>query len=125
MDSGMFRPAMLAAVEALSNPPSWYENLNTVYRKRREIVYKIMDALDCTYRKDQVGMFVWAKINDSQMNGFELVDKLLEQTGVFVTPGGIFGSQGDNYIRISLCSNEPLLTKAYELIIKEKSFAKK
>jgi len=118
MDSGMFRPAMLAAVKALANPPSWYENLNTIYRKRRSIVYRIMDALNCTYRKDQVGMFVWAKINDTQINGFELVDQLLEQTGVFVTPGGIFGSQGDAYIRISLCAKESLLTKAYDLIIK-------
>jgi len=125
MDSGMFRPAMLAAVEALGNPSSWYENLNAVYRKRRAVVYKIMDALNCTYCKDQVGMFVWAKIKDPQMNGFELVDKLLEQTGVFVTPGGIFGSQGNSYIRISLCSKESLLTKAYELIIKENAYAKK
>lgn len=116
MDSGMFRPSMLAAVEALGNPPSWYEKLNAVYRKRREIVYQIMDALNCTYNRDGVGMFVWAKIKDPQINGFELVDKLLKRTGVFVTPGGIFGSQGDTYIRISLCANEELLTKAYELI---------
>jgi len=102
MDSGMFRPAMLAAVEALQNPPSWYKNLNVVYRKRRAVVYKIMDALNCVYNRDRVGLFVWAKIKDSQLNGFELVDKVLAETGVFVTPGGIFGSQGDDYIRISL-----------------------
>jgi len=116
MDSGMFRPAMLAGVEALKNSSSWYKNLNQIYRRRREIVYKIMDALDCVYNRDSVGLFVWAKIKDPQMNGFELVDKLLAQTGVFVTPGGIFGSQGDDYIRISLCANEEILNKAYELI---------
>ena len=116
MDSGMFRPAMLAAVEALKNPPSWYENLNAVYRERRAVVYKIMDALNCAYRKDQVGLFVWAKIKDPSINGFELVDKLLVEKGIFVTPGGIFGSQGDDYIRISLCAKETVLSKAYELI---------
>lgn len=120
MDSGMFRPAMLAAVEALQNPPSWYKNLNVVYRKRRAVVYKIMDALNCVYNRDRVGLFVWAKIKDSQLNGFELVDKVLAETGVFVTPGGIFGSQGDDYIRISLCANEETLTKAYELISQRK-----
>ena len=64
-------------------------------------------------------MFVWAKIKDPSLNGFELVDTLLEQTGVFVTPGGIFGSRGDRYIRISLCAKETLLTKAYDLIIQK------
>ncbi len=120
MDSGMFRPAMLAAVEALGNPSSWYKNLNTVYRKRRAVVYKIMDALNCVYNRDGVGLFVWAKIKDPQINGFELVDKLLAATGVFVTPGGIFGSQGDHYIRISLCAKEETLIKAYELISERK-----
>ena len=119
MDSGMFRPSMLAAVEALANPTSWYKNLNEVYRKRRTVVYKIMDALNCEYNQDRVGMFVWAKIKDPTLNGFELVDKLLEQTGVFVTPGGIFGSQGNHYIRISLCAKEQLLMKAYNLIIQK------
>ena len=119
MDSGMFRPSMLAAVEALANPTSWYKNLNEIYRKRRTVVYKIMDALNCEYNQDRVGMFVWAKIKDPTLNGFELVDKLLEQTGVFVTPGGIFGSQGNHYIRISLCAKEQLLMKAYNLIIQK------
>ena len=119
MDSGMFRPSMMAAVEALANPPSWYKNLNEIYRKRRTVVFKIMDALDCAYNQNSVGMFVWAKIKDPSLNGFELVDTLLEQTGVFVTPGGIFGSRGDRYIRISLCAKETLLTKAYDLIIQK------
>ncbi len=120
MDSGMYRPAMLAAVEALGNPASWYKDLNDVYRKRRNIVYKVMDALDCVYDRNGVGLFVWAKIKNPDINGFELVDKILEETGVFVTPGGIFGSQGDHYIRISLCASEETLNKAYQLISQRK-----
>ncbi|MEL6924755.1 MAG: aminotransferase class I/II-fold pyridoxal phosphate-dependent enzyme, partial [Bacteroidota bacterium] len=104
MDSGMFKPLQLAAAKALDNPDSWYENLNHIYRQRQQKVFDIMRALDCTFDESQIGMFVWAKIPPRYKNGFEVTDIMLREAHVFITPGGIFGSQGDEYIRISLCS---------------------
>lgn len=104
MDSGMFKPIQLAAAKALQLNDQWYQDLNEIYRKRREKVYELLNILGCTYDSQQVGMFVWAKIPDSYQSGYELSDKVLEDTGVFITPGSIFGTNGDHYIRISLCS---------------------
>ncbi|MEO0900058.1 MAG: aminotransferase class I/II-fold pyridoxal phosphate-dependent enzyme [Bacteroidota bacterium] len=104
MDSGMFLPMQQAAVEALSNSYNWHSDRNTVYAERRELVYKILDQLDCAYNKEHVGMFVWARIPESIQSGKEYSDLLLNQARVFITPGFIFGSEGDKYIRISLCS---------------------
>ncbi|MEL6865888.1 MAG: aminotransferase class I/II-fold pyridoxal phosphate-dependent enzyme [Bacteroidota bacterium] len=104
MDSGMFKPLQLAAVEALAQPKEWYEKLNMVYRSRREKVYAIMDRLNCVYNKGQAGMFVWAQIPDHYQDAYQLSDELLYGADVFITPGGIFGSQGNRYVRISLCS---------------------
>ena len=112
MDSGMFKPLQMAAVKALHNPPSWYRNLNAVYTERRERVFRLMDTLGCTYRTDQVGMFVWAEIPEHYADGYELSDEALYQAHVFLTPGGIFGSQGKRYIRISLCSEGLLYEEA-------------
>ena len=112
MDSGMFRAIQVAAVEALSNPPSWYENVNKVYSKRRKIVEEIMIMLGCTFDKSQSGLFVWGKIPESIPDVESFVDEILIKTGVFITPGFIFGSQGNRYIRISLCADEDLLTDA-------------
>ncbi len=112
MDSGMFRAIQVAAVEALSNPPSWYENVNKVYSKRRMIVEEIMTLLGCTFDKSQSGLFVWGKIPESIPDVESFVDEILIKTGVFITPGFIFGSQGNRYIRISLCADEDLLTDA-------------
>lgn len=103
MDSGMFKPLQLAAVEALQNSPQWYTDLNKIYRQRRAKVYELLDILDCKYDKNGVGLFVWAKIPKGYKNGFALANEILEKCHVFITPGGIFGSQGDEYIRISLC----------------------
>lgn len=104
MDSGMFKPLQLAAAAALQAPAEWYEALNAKYRRRREKVFELMDLLGCVYNPGQVGMFVWARIPESYQNGYELSDDILHGAHVFLTPGGIFGSQGDRYIRVSLCS---------------------
>ena len=125
MDSGMFLPLQLGAVDALNNPPSWYENLNTIYAKRQKEVFKIMDALDCVYQKDQGGMFVWAKIPKGYKDAFELSDEVLNGTEVFVTPGGIFGSQGNHYLRISLCNKVEVFQECLSRIKKWKTIVKK
>lgn len=106
MDSGTFLPMQLAAATALSLDNSWYTSLNDQYRSRREKVYHLMDILGCSYTKEQVGLFIWAKIPDNYKNGYALSDKILQESRVFITPGGIFGHAGDNYIRISLCATE-------------------
>ena len=116
MDSGIFLPLQLAAVEALGNPPEWYAGLNEIYARRREIVFDLLEVLDCTCDKHQAGMFVWAKVPDKYVNGEKLSDHLLKEASVFITPGFIFGSQGDRYIRVSLCTNESLLTEAKQRI---------
>ena len=102
MDSGMFAPAQLAAAHALALGQDWFDQLNAVYREREARVYALMDALDCSYDPDSVGMFVWGKVPDQVRDGYELSDKILYENDVFITPGGIFGSRGDRYIRISL-----------------------
>ena len=116
MDSGMFLPLQLAAVEALGNPPEWYAGLNEIYTKRREIVFDILDVLQCTYEKHQTGMFVWARVPVESGNGEKLVEYILQEANVFLTPGFIFGSQGNGYIRVSLCTKESLLNEAKKRI---------
>jgi aspartate/methionine/tyrosine aminotransferase len=106
MDSGMFLPVQLAAAKALSLGKEWYDGMNAVYRKRRVKAYELLNLLKCTHSSDQAGMFVWAKIPEHYKNGFELSDDVLYKARVFITPGGIFGSAGTNYIRVSLCSTE-------------------
>ncbi len=105
MDSGMFLPLQLAAAKALSLDKDWYNSINKIYRERRTKVFELLDLLKCTYAKDQVGMFVWAKIPANYKNGYELSDEVLYHSDVFITPGGIFGTAGDNYIRVSLCGS--------------------
>lgn len=105
MDSGMFQPVQMAAAKALSLGKGWYDEINAVYAKRREKVFELLNMLDCDYSKKQVGMFVWAKIPPKYPNGFALSDEVLYNANVFITPGGIFGSAGEQYIRISLCGS--------------------
>lgn len=116
MDSGMFRPVQLAAVKALELPASWYVELNEVYRKRKEKVCKMLNLLGCTFDDDAGGMFVWAKVPEGFKDGFEFSDFLLEKTHLFITPGGIFGSQGAEYIRPSLCSSVEVWEQAIHRI---------
>lgn len=105
MDSGMFMPLQLAAAKALSLGPDWYAYINTIYAERREKVYQILGMLGCKYEMTQVGLFVWAKIPDHYKDAYALSDEILYGSNVFLTPGGIFGSQGNRYIRISLCGD--------------------
>jgi aspartate/methionine/tyrosine aminotransferase len=116
MDSGMFLPAQLAAAKALQLPKSWYEEVNAVYKKRREKVFELLDLLQCVYDKNQAGMFVWAKIPAGYKTGYEVSDEVLYNTGVFITPGGIFGKAGDGYIRVSLCSAEERFAESIQRI---------
>jgi aspartate/methionine/tyrosine aminotransferase len=106
MDSGMFLPLQLAAAKALSLSPSWYETINNIYRDRKKAVEIFLNGLGCRYSKEQSGLFMWAKVPDGIHDGFAFSDLLLYKADVFVTPGGIFGSAGDNYIRVSLCAPE-------------------
>lgn len=116
MDSGMFLPVQLAAAKALSLGKEWYDGINAVYRKRRIKAYQLLDLLKCTHSADQVGMFVWAKIGDHYNNGFELSNDVLYNSRVFITPGGIFGSAGEKYIRVSLCATEEKFQESIQRI---------
>jgi LL-diaminopimelate aminotransferase len=118
MDSGMFRAMQVAAAEALSNPPEWYERVNSHYISRRKIVEDIMVMLGCRYDKKQVGLFVWGRIPDAIKDCESFVEDILTKVNVFLTPGFIFGSNGERYIRISLCANETTLTEAGKRIKK-------
>jgi len=112
MDSGMFKPLQLAAVKALKQPESWYRQLNRIYLQRRKIAFEILDSLQCRYDKNQTGMFVWAKIPKGSENSEIFSDTLLKNTGVFLTPGFIFGTAGKRYLRLSLCTEKNRLQEA-------------
>lgn len=116
MDSGMFLPVQLAAAQALSLNKDWYDEQNNMYGKRRELVYRILDALQCSFDRRQAGLFVWARVPDSVKDGYALSDDVLYQKNVFITPGGIFGQNGDKYVRVSLCQNVNVLQQALERI---------
>lgn len=117
IESGIFKPMQQAAVAALNNSKQWHkENNIEIYADRRKYAEEIMDMLGCTYDKNQVGMFLWGKIPDTYKSSEELADKILYQANVFLTPGFIFGSKGERYIRISLCCNKPMLKEALERI---------
>ncbi|MCA0396243.1 MAG: aminotransferase class I/II-fold pyridoxal phosphate-dependent enzyme [Bacteroidetes bacterium] len=118
MDSGMFLPLQLAAAKALQLDQSWYDSVNAVYAARREKVFKLLDLLQCRYDKNQAGMFVWAKIPHSYADGYALSDAVLYQANVFITPGGIFGSAGNKFIRVSLCCPEERIIQAFDRIEK-------
>ena len=123
MDSGMFKPLQLAAVEALSQGPEWFAQLNGEYARRRVLAGEIFDLLGVSYDKDSSGMFLWGKVPagmcgavEGVTSGQALSDKLLYEAGVFITPGFIFGSKGEDYVRISLCAKPEVLRKAAEKI---------
>lgn len=116
MDSGMFYPMQAAAAEALDLDVEWYRDLNRIYREREVIGFELLDLMGCSYAKPQSGLFVWGRLPEGAGDCFEFSDKLLYGCGVFITPGGIFGSEGNNYIRISLCSPVEVLLRAKERI---------
>ena len=105
MDSGMYFGIQQGAIEALGLSSEWFEQMNMVYKKRRAIIWEICDQLNCTYDRESSGLFVWAKI-PSNRTSQEMTDQLLYQNDVFITPGTVFGNQGEGYIRFSLCIDE-------------------
>lgn len=121
MDSGMFLPLQLAAAKALSLEKNWHDEVNGIYRARREKVYELLDILNCNYSKSQVGMFVWAAIPKENKDGYELADEILYNANVFITPGGIFGNAGNRYIRISLCGSVERFDEAIKRIKEAKA----
>ncbi|MCM1510078.1 MAG: aminotransferase class I/II-fold pyridoxal phosphate-dependent enzyme [Clostridium sp.] len=117
IDSGTFRGLQLAAAEAYQNSDEWHHEANyTIYKHRRSIAEKIMAALGCTFDPAQVGMFLWGKIPETCGSCEELTEKVLHEARVFITPGFIFGSNGDRYIRISLCAKDERMQEALERI---------
>lgn len=116
MDSGMFLPLQLAAAQALHLSDDWHHTLNNEYRRRREKVFDLLDRLHCSYSKQQEGLFVWARVPAGYKDGYALSDEVLYKARVFITPGGIFGSEGNGYVRISLCSTEANLVAATKRI---------
>lgn len=118
IDSGQFKPMQYAAVEALHATKEWYDGMNKVYRSRRDLAGRIMNILGCSYDENQVGMFLWGKIPADAEGSEAVADKVLYDANVFLTPGFIFGSQGDRYIRISLCCKNEALQEALNRIEK-------
>ncbi len=116
MDSGMFLPVQLAAAKALGLGKDWYEKVNNVYNDRKVKACELLDLLNCNYDKTQAGMFVWAKIPTNFKDGYKLSDDVLYNANVFITPGGIFGSNGNGYIRVSLCAPVEKFEEAIERI---------
>ena len=111
MDSGMFYGIQKGAIEALKCTKLWYLSLNSVYEQRRELVWKLADALNCTYDKSASGLFVWAKL-PAFVKAEEFIDVVLKNNHIFITPGTIFGSKGEGYIRFSLCASTEDLEEA-------------
>jgi aspartate/methionine/tyrosine aminotransferase len=114
MDSGMFRPLQIAASEALKLGHDWFDSLNDVYRSRRDLAEQVLERLDCSFDKNQKGLFLWARLSPKFNSSEELVDYLLYEHKIFLSPGFIFGSQGEGFIRISLCANEKQFETAIE-----------
>lgn len=117
MDSGMFKPLQLAAVEALNQSPEWFVKLNSEYVRRRVAAGRIFDTLGAVYDHDTAGLFLWGRVpsgyaKDGMSAGEEISERVLHQAGVFITPGFIFGKNGENYIRVSLCATTEVLEAA-------------
>ncbi len=118
MDSGMFYPIQAAAETALSLGEEWFEELNAIYYGREKQAYALLDALGCRYRPHQAGLFVWAELPEGyEGDSFSFSDEVMEQCDVFLTPGGIFGSEGNGYIRITLCCPEEQLKRATDNVV--------
>ena len=127
MDSGMFKPLQMAAVAALSQEPEWFRSLNEEYRRRRGLAGRIFDIIGAEYDHDSSGMFLWGRISSGNrfLNasagpevslGEQVSDRILYDAGVFITPGFIFGRNGRDYIRISLCAKPEVLERSAEKI---------
>ncbi len=118
MDTGMFYPIQAAAETALGLGREWFDELNAVYYRRERQAYALLDALGCRYRPHQAGLFVWAELPEEyEGDSFSFSDEVMERCDVFLTPGGIFGSEGNRYIRITLCCPEEQLRRATDNIV--------
>lgn len=111
MDSGMFFPLQAGAAMALRLPQSWFGEQNKIYMRRKEQISILATALNCSFTEDQTGMFLWCRV-PAGITSEAFVDHLLKQYHIFVAPGFIFGSQGEGYIRFSLCATEENIIKA-------------
>jgi aspartate/methionine/tyrosine aminotransferase len=112
MDSGMFYGIQKGAIEALRLDKNWFESQNEVYSKRRNILFELVEKLGCSYDKKSVGLFIWAKLPKGSLSSEAFVDEILIEKNVFITPGTIFGSNGEGYIRFSLCIEEEKIKEA-------------
>lgn len=116
IDSGQFRPLQNAAIKALENPKEWHDQNNVIYGQRRKKAEQLMLLMGCTFDATQTGLFLWGKIPNQYHSAEELTDKILYEASVFMTPGSIFGSNGDRFIRISLCATQEKLQEAIDRI---------
>lgn len=111
MDSGMFYGIQKGAIKALELSDDWFESQNVIYEERRKLIWQLADKLDCTYQKDSTGLFVWAKIPEGKKSE-EVTDAILYDKDIFITPGTVFGSQGEGFIRFSLCVSSEVIKEA-------------
>lgn len=114
MDSGMFYGIQKGAIAALQSGPEWFAELDKVYTKRRKLMFQLADKLGCAYSEDAVGMFVWCKLPEGAPSSEAFVDEVLYDKNIFIAPGTIFGSNGEGYIRFSLCVKEEKIKEAIE-----------
>jgi len=112
VDSGTFLPIQHATIKALDNPKEWSDVQNEVYVRRRNVIFKMLEMLGAEYNPNQVGMFVWGKIPSRFKSSEEFTEFCLQKAHVFITPGFIFGSNGEGYLRVSVCSEEKILEEA-------------
>ena len=112
MDSGMFLPIQVGAVDALNQSNNWYTDINKIYLKRKKVVIKICEKLNLKFNKKGSGLFLWGKIPSNFKKSEDFIDELLYDKNIFITPGSIFGSNGEGYVRISLCCDEKKLKEA-------------
>lgn len=116
MDSGVFRPMQVAAAKALTLKKDWFDKINKEYRERQKYAFEIMETLGCKVNRNQGGLFVWARVDEKWASAEAQSDEILNQTGVFITPGFIFGEQGERFLRISLCAKVPVFEEALRRI---------
>lgn len=116
IDSGQFKPVMEAAIKALDLPDSWYAEVNGVYASRRKVAENIMEAMGCEFDPDQRGLFLWGKLPEGEKDSASFADKILKEARVFIVPGFIFGSNGEGYVRLSLCATKERLEVALNRI---------
>jgi len=115
MDSGMFYGIQKGAIEALKCSYMWFVSLNSVYQLRRQLIWKLAEDLNCTYDKDATGLFVWAKL-PPHIKSEEFTDLVLKEHSIFITPGTVFGSNGEGYVRFSLCTSEDVIKEAIKRV---------